>query len=272
MKPKVVVFTDLDGTLLDENTYSAEWALAGLHDLQCAGVPVVFCSSKTRQEQEFIRSQLGVHDPFIVENGSAIVIPPGTVAMSDTYAEEPDGTRIVILGMRLSELRPILAQVAAESGVAYRSFFDLSPEQVVHLTGLDIEAASRAKAREYSETIVTHFSPAQLDAFERKIQSRGLHCSHGGRFLSVTRNGANKGTAVQLVAQLYRAKSANLITVAIGDSPNDTPMLHAVDVPFLVQRPNGQWRRPEIPNLRLLSAIGPHGFTAMAKLIVTNQF
>jgi mannosyl-3-phosphoglycerate phosphatase family protein len=269
---KVVVFTDLDGTLLDEDTYSAELSLAALRDLQRAGVPVVFCSSKTRQEQEFIRSELGVQDPFIVENGSAIVMPPGSVPVSREHAAEPDGTRIVILGMPLPELRTILAQVVAASGVAYQSFFDLSPEQVVELTGLDLEAAGRAKAREFSETIVTQFSPAELEIFERECRRRGLQCAQGGRFLSVTRVGATKGAAVQFVAQCYRAQFGDLITVAIGDSPNDAPMLRAVDVPFLVQRPNGQWRRLEIPNLRLLSAIGPQGFAEMAKMIVAGRF
>jgi mannosyl-3-phosphoglycerate phosphatase len=267
----IVVFTDLDGTLLDEETYSAELSLGALRDLQRAGVPVVFCSSKTRQEQEVIRAELGIHDPFIVENGSAIIFPPGALTLTDKYAEEPDGTQIVILGMQLAELRATLTRVVAASRVSYQSFSDISSEQVGNLTGLDVEAAGRAKAREFSETIVTRFSANELDAFERECVRHGLQCTQGGRFLSVTRVGADKGKAVQIVAQQYRAQFGDLVTVAIGDSLNDAPMLQAVDVPFLVQRPNGQWRGVEVPNLRLLSAIGPLGFTQMANLIVAGQ-
>ena len=60
--------------------------------------------------------------------------------------------------------------------------------------------------------------------------------------------------------------------LGIGDSLNDAPMLQAVDYPYLVQRPNGEWRHFEVPNLIRIPAIGPLGFTAMVKDLETRWF
>jgi predicted mannosyl-3-phosphoglycerate phosphatase (HAD superfamily) len=70
-----VVFTDLDGTLLDSETYSYEKSLAMINRLKESGTPLIFCSAKTIVEQEVYRNELGLFHPFIVENGSTIFTP-----------------------------------------------------------------------------------------------------------------------------------------------------------------------------------------------------
>src|SRR5262249_39570829 len=67
-----IVFSDLDGTLLDARTYDwrpAERALARLAEL---GVPVILTSSKTRAEIEEWRRTLGNREVFVSENGGGI--------------------------------------------------------------------------------------------------------------------------------------------------------------------------------------------------------
>lgn len=269
---KIILFTDLDGTLLDEQTYSADLSLPALRDLQANGVSIVFCSSKTRAEQEVIRQELGVTDPFIVENGSAVIVPPDTVKIEGGNAAS-DGNKVLMLGKPLAELRTILKQVVAITGVAYQSFYDLSPEQIAQITGLDLESAQRAKVREFSETIVTKFNPSDLEIFIRECELRDLQCTFGGRFLSVTGKGADKGRAVQALAQHYRSQFGDVITIGVGDSPNDAPMLQEVDFPYLVQRPDGQWRKgADVTNLTKVPAIGPLGFAKMVKGVKQRWF
>ncbi|MGF1507208.1 MAG: HAD hydrolase family protein, partial [Anaerolineae bacterium] len=69
-----IVITDLDGTLLDANTYQPG-AAAGeaLRNVQARDIPGGFCYANTDAEQEPLRSDLAVADPFIVENGSALI-------------------------------------------------------------------------------------------------------------------------------------------------------------------------------------------------------
>lgn len=260
---KVIVFTDLDGTLLDDQTYSADSSLPALRELQARYIPIVFCSSKTRQEQEVIRTVLDVRDPFIVENGSAIIVPEHTITIAQECITERDGTKILVLGVPVEIIRNTLKQVTTITGLAYRSFQDLTAQAIAHLTGLDLESAKLAKAREYSETIVTEFSPSELSIFIEACEAHGLCGTLGGRFLSVTGRGADKGKAVKLLTKYYRLNFGDIVTLGIGDSPNDAPMLRNVDFPYLVQRPNGQWRAIAVPKLNLIPAVGPLGFVEM---------
>ena len=254
---KIVVFTDLDGTLLDEETYSAEVSLPALRELQANSISIIFCSSKTRAEQKVIRKALGVEDPFIVENGSAIIVPPNNINIIGQHFEELDGTKILVLGAPFTEIRAALKQVVSRTGIAYQSFHDLSHEQITQITGLNLDAAKRAKNRVFSETIVTKFSLAEQEFFIRESELYNLHCTVGGRFLSVIGKGADKGKAVRSLATQFENQFSDVITIGIGDSPNDAPMLQEVDFPYLVQRPNGQWRNLNINNLNYLPAIGP---------------
>lgn len=73
-----VVFTDIDGTLIDMNT--AEFGKNTkvlISSLKEKNIPLILASAKTWLEQNKIREDLGLFDPFIVENGGAIVIPKG---------------------------------------------------------------------------------------------------------------------------------------------------------------------------------------------------
>jgi mannosyl-3-phosphoglycerate phosphatase len=73
---RTIVFSDLDGTLLDEN-YSFEVAQPVIARLKALKVPIVLCSSKTRMEIEYFRTKMEINDPFISENGAAIFVPTG---------------------------------------------------------------------------------------------------------------------------------------------------------------------------------------------------
>ncbi len=64
-----VVFTDLDGTLLDHNDYSFSAAEPALERLQQLAVPWVLNTSKTRAELMSLKQRLNNPWPLIVEVG-----------------------------------------------------------------------------------------------------------------------------------------------------------------------------------------------------------
>lgn len=74
---KVVIFTDMDGTLLDHHTYSHQAADSLLASLQQTGVPVIPTTSKTFAELQQLRRELNNQHPFICENGAGVYIPKG---------------------------------------------------------------------------------------------------------------------------------------------------------------------------------------------------
>ncbi|HLB03155.1 MAG TPA: HAD hydrolase family protein, partial [Nitrospiria bacterium] len=75
MSSSIVIFTDLDGTLLDAATYSWKAAQPALELIKQRAIPLILCSSKNRAEIAAVRRQLDDHDPFISENGGGIFIP-----------------------------------------------------------------------------------------------------------------------------------------------------------------------------------------------------
>ena len=74
---RMIIITDLDGTLLHHRTYSFEEAKPALDLVRRQGIPLVICSSKTRAEIEVYRKRLDNNHPFISENGGGIYIPAG---------------------------------------------------------------------------------------------------------------------------------------------------------------------------------------------------
>lgn len=254
--PDWMLFTDLDGTLLDAETYAADGSREALRRLQKRGIPVLFCSAKTNAEQRALREALGVRDPYIVENGSAILF---------------EGDDPVLLGLPAAEIHAALRRIQQDSGLHFQGYADLSQEAVARLTGLPLSAAQRARTRDYSETIITQFSPQQLALFQQHCAAHGLKCPSGGRFYTVTGANADKGRAVRWLTTYYRWRwGDDLVTVGIGDSPNDAPLLAAVDRPFLVQRPGGQWRDVPAPNLTRVPAIGPAGFSWVVEHLLAD--
>ena len=73
---RLAIFTDLDGTLLDHDTYEWSPARPMLDRIREEGWPLVFVTSKTRAEVEGLRTEMEVDEPFIVENGAAAFFPP----------------------------------------------------------------------------------------------------------------------------------------------------------------------------------------------------
>ena len=267
MKLKPVIFTDLDGTLLDLKTYSYEKALPSIKYLQKQRIPIIFCSSKTRAEQEAYRQELKINDPFIVENGGAIFIPRGYFAFDFDYHKADGSYQIIELGIPYHEIRGILERVRTEDKVFFRGFGDMTVEEVAAETGLDIEAARRAKAREYAETLVPEGTREDIDRILNAVKRANLKCTFGGRYYGVT--GPNdKGKATKILTGLFRRKLGQIQTIAIGDSPNDVPMLSAADIPILVQKPGGTWEELDIPNLYRAEGVGPEGWTKAIEEII----
>lgn len=258
-KPKFVVFTDLDGTLLDSATYSYAPAVPALELLQHEQIPIVFCSAKTYAEQVTYRKELGIGDPFIVENGGAIFVPRGYFAFDFEY-QKTEGNYVVIeLGMPYSEVRAILQKIRTRIGINFRGFGDMSPEEVARETGLDLAAARRAKKREYDETVKLEGTPAEIERVLSAIREAGLNYAHGGRYYGVM--GANsKGKAATILIELFRRKLGNVRMIGLGDSANDLPLLAVVDIPVLVQKPEGRWEDMYLPNLCRIKGIGPTGW------------
>ena len=74
---QVIIFTDLDGSLLDHENYSFTEAMPSLRRIKQSGIPLIITTSKTRMEVEHLQREIGIREPFIAENGGGIFFPSG---------------------------------------------------------------------------------------------------------------------------------------------------------------------------------------------------
>ena len=72
MNTQIIIFTDLDGTLLDTKTFKFDQISQYVKYLISIGVMIIPNSSKTKSEILNFCHELKEELPFIVENGAAI--------------------------------------------------------------------------------------------------------------------------------------------------------------------------------------------------------
>lgn len=273
-EPFHLLFTDLDGTLLDEATYGFEPALPAIRALQARGIPIVFCTSKTFAETAVIQEDLGISDPIIVENGGAIYFRPGQVDPTGLTVERRGAWNRLSLGVPYRALVAQLGAIQERSGVGIRAFSAMEPGEIATECGLSVEAAERAKLREFDEPFrFLDGSPDDHARFARMVQGIGLSLTSGGRYFHLS-GISDKGRAVRRLCEFLRKSRGPLRTVGIGDSLNDLPMLQAVDQPVIVQRPNGQHHadlQAGVPHALLAPGAGPVGWNAAVLTLLSGE-
>ena len=251
---RLVIFTDLDGTLLDHDTYSFAPARPALVELRRRRVPLVLSTSKTRAEVAALRRRLKNRHPFIVENGGGVFVPRGYFDRGHPQSIE--------LGRPYSEIVAALSDLARKSRVRVRGFHQLSAREIAEMTGLPLADARLAQEREFDEPFWFLTSDRAARArFVRLARRSGYGVTTGGRLWHLF-SGSDKGLAVRRLSALYR-RSGRIRTLALGDAANDLSMLRAVDQAVLLPRPDGRFDGAvlrAVPGVIRGSAPGPEGW------------
>jgi mannosyl-3-phosphoglycerate phosphatase len=266
---RYVVFTDLDGTLLDHDTYSVRGAVSALDLLVRRKVDVVPVTSKTAAEIRRWMRLLILEGPYISENGCGVYIPERFFTRDPEGAQLVDGEWKIQLGQEIVHVRDGLEKIAGALGFEFQSFGQMEPAEISVLTGLKGEEVQLSQQRDFDEAFVipAEHDPEKIREAARKL---GLTFTRGGRFYHLT-GGCHKGKAVKVLSDFYRQESSPVVTVGIGDSVNDLPMLEAVDKPFLVQKPDGSYD-PNIPEgaARRVAGIGPRGWRMVIEEVMAR--
>ena len=238
MSKKWVVFTDLDGTLLDYNTYSFLPAHKSLKFLDEQDIPLCMVTSKTRAEVEEFRKLLSNNAPFISENGGGVFVPQGYFPFSFDFDRIDSGYKVIELGMRHAILLKELVEAARATDVFIKPLSLLSKDELIELTDLSPHQVELMMDRAYDEPFI--FEGGDMRRLVKKIGEKGLKITKGGRFFHVTGK-SNKGAAVERLIELFRRLYPGIRTVALGDSENDLPMLKVADAAVIVKGCNGDY-------------------------------
>lgn len=217
-----LVFTDLDGTLLDHETYSFEPALPALNRLKERGIPLILASSKTAAEMFPIAEAIGIDQPMIVENGAGVVNLAG-------MAETEDGT--------YQRLRSVVAAMPNDLRKCFAGFGDWSDSEVAEKTGMAPAAAKRARKRQFSEPGLWSGSEEQRLEFQKRLAEKGFQAVQGGRFFTLMPK-TSKAERMKAIADSFAQKASTpVVTLALGDAPNDLAMLESADHGFIIANP-----------------------------------
>jgi len=263
-----VVFTDLDATLLDHDSYSWQAAAPALRTLAERGIPVCLVTSKTAAEVVALREALGNGHPFAVENGGAVAVPQHYFDGQPCDAATPLIT--TTLGADYAELRALAVRLRDTHGYRYTGFGDMDDADVQAATGLDPASAARARARRASEPLLWQDNDAALADFEARVAEAGYVTRTGGRFVHLLGH-AHKGDALRWLRARFTDAHGAILAIALGDSGNDADLLAAADIGYWVARPDGSHYAPPGAAIRHAGGIGPRGWAAAIDELIANR-
>lgn len=249
-----LIFTDLDGTLLDHDTYSFHEADEMLKFIRTNEIPLIIVTSKTKEEVIKLQEHLEINSPFIVENGAGMFIP------NETNLEK------ISLGKSYQEILNNFNKYSKTFDM--RGFHQMSDDEVAKLTSLPLEKAKLARKRDFCEPFILA-DESSKNELKQLALADGLDVVKGGRFFHLITKGQDKANAVlQMKKTLEELNSKTYKTIALGDGENDITMLSVVDFPILIKKYDGTFIDFEKENLRKTKFIGPKGWNESLKEIL----
>ena len=99
---------------------------------------------------EVINATIGIDDPFIVENCSAIILPKHHD--SDYFRNCTSDT--LEIGARVNDFKKKLETTLDVEGITYSTFDEMSPEEISSDCGLTLAQSKLAKKRDYTVTLM----------------------------------------------------------------------------------------------------------------------
>lgn len=270
---KYLIFSDIDNTLIQSYVRNNGEMIHsdGYGDikkfvkmLKDNDIPLILCSTKTRIEQEKIRHDLEIDDPYIVENGGAIIFPENYFNLDfedlglDT--RESDGNLVIELGKSYDKIVNILKDIRSNFQIEFKTVSDFSIEELADRVGISTKDAKLMASREYSETVID-INENNRNNLEQILKNKNLMMLQGTRYLTISAL-HNKGSAVSILKNLFYKKygNKNIQAIAIGDAINDVSMFENVDQAFLVRNIFKGYAKIDINNLKRVKGIAQEGW------------
>ncbi len=266
----LIIFTDLDGSLLDEVTYRASPADSLFETLSSHGIPVVFNSSKTFFEMLKVRHSMGNRQPFVVENGSAVYVPIDHEIAGTKGLEPVHGYLRHVLGVSHQRIKDFLS--SSGEAFKYSMVTQMSEAECASVTGLSASDVLMAQTRDFSEPLLWRDSEPSLKKLSDMAVSEGLRLVRGGRFVHVMGDTDKKLAQRWLVKRMGLVHGKDFEVMALGDSENDVQMLAEADYPVLIRSEKHGF--PDIDTdapVYRTKRTGPSGWHEAVKLIVLRE-
>ncbi len=261
---KILIFTDLDGSLLHRDTFKFDEIKDYLKQLISKGIFIIPNTSKTEKEILEFNNELGSSLPYISENGSAI---NGLDLLNSNLPKE------LILSREKDSLIKIfekLVPVNLQNKCKWLSEMDKKKQSLIF--GLENDKLKMALDRKYTIPFLFEGNKSERNELSKIVKNKGLALQEGGRVINLT-DKVNKAKALQVFVRFFKKNNKNVKTIAVGDNYNDLDMLKTSKFPCLVF--NDKFTLDEIPikNLITTNKPSPEGWADVIKkaLVKVNK-
>jgi len=266
-----LIFSDLDGTLLDHHSYDWRPASEAIHALRQRRFPLILISSKTRPEIQALQTQMQLDAPFVSENGAAIFYPPHTFHQQLPDAEMTDGLMRAVAGKSRAEILPVINELRDQHGYDFVGFNDWGAAGIAADSGLSLEAAALANQRDASEPLLWRDSDLNMQAFQQQLAAHGLITQQGGRYLQV-QGKTSKADALHRLREHYQSDTGEACkAVALGDGPNDLAMLAAANIAVVIRAHHAHSMALNHAQLIRTDQYGPQGWNEAVLSLLNSE-
>ncbi len=233
MIPLVVL--DLDGTIVGSSGLVLDCIWEAADRAREAGVKLAVCTGRPGfGVAQRIAQRLGPENPHVFQNGAYLGYPDGRTVKA--VALKDDDIRAII---DVSRQRGAVLELYTPSSLYVERTTDLSEAHanMIGVTAIvrDLEEVAATEPVVRAQWVLPEGENAELaDAAPKGVQlsTANSPALPGIRFVSITRAGVSKASAVKQLAEQMRVDIANVM--AVGDSHGDLPMLEVVGHPRVV--------------------------------------
>ena len=258
---KILIFTDLDATLLHRDTFQFDAIKVYLKKLLSDGIFIIPNTSKTEKEILEFNNELGSSLPYIAENGAVI---KGLDLLNSNLPKE------LILSKEKDNLTKIFEKSVPDNlQDKCKWLSDMDKKKQSLIFGLKDEKLKMALDRKYTIPFVFEGNKNEKKELYKIVKKKGLALQEGGRVINLT-DKVNKAKALQVFVRFFKKKNQNVKTIAVGDNYNDLDMLKTSDFPCLVF--NDKFTLDHIPinDLITTNKPSPEGWADVIKMAMVK--
>lgn len=230
----MIVFSDLDGTLLDSKHQLSATTRKAIIDLKQKNIPFVIVSARSPSGIESVLHKYDFNCPIIPYSGALILDEHRHVLYSNGLTYQV--AEAVINYIENNNI-PCVWNIFSDDRWIVKDKTNHRVIEEEHIVEVEAEQGplSSINQNDTIHKILCICDVKKIDEIEAQLKLEFLNLSimkSSAYMLEIMQKGVSKGTAVQIMADHYRIPLSEAI--AVGDNYNDVDMLAVVGQPFLM--------------------------------------
>ena len=256
-KLSVIIFTDLDGTLLHRDTFKFDEIKDYIKSLVSKGVILIPNTSKTQVEIEDFNRKLDLNLPFISENGSAIF---GLDIINKNFPNN-----IVLSREKEITLKVFQKEIPENLKSKCKLITKMEKKIQKEVFGLSDKNLRNVLNRSYSTPVLFEGNNEQKKDLFKIVKNIGLSLHEGGRVINICDN-VSKLKAMNRVIKIIKKAENEIKTIGVGDNFNDLDMLRNSNIACLVFNDQFLMEPININNCIVSKQSAPLGWEEVVKM------